>query len=155
MAEGFLLQTQHLFEIKTDKDESTGEPIWERLAAGISSVEPSANDELAQDVYLDGEGLGETDIIGAQLILAFSGHRLYGDPAQDYIFSKMMELGPGRRTELRWTLPNGDKLEGPITIANLSGPSGDAGGKGEIEFELHFNGTPEYTPANGGGGVEG
>lgn len=150
MADGFLLQTKHLFEIQTGEDE------WSRLGAGLSSVEPSANDELAQDVYLDGEGLGETDVIGAQLILAFSGHRKYGDPAQDYIFGKMMELGPGRRTELRWTLPNGDMLEGPVTIANISGPSGDAGGKGEIEFELHFNGTPEYTPAGGGGGgVEG
>lgn len=145
--EGFLLQSKHMLELQTGTDEATDEPIYARLGAGISSIEPSPNDELAQDKYLDGDGYGETDVIGAQLILACSGHRKYGDPAQDYIFSTMLDLGPGRRTSLRWTLPNGEELEGPVTIANVSGPSGDAGAKGEIEFELHFNGKPKHTPA--------
>lgn len=154
---GFLQTLKNILEIQIGEDESTGEPVFARLAAGISTMEPQPNDELAQDIYLDGEGYGETDIIGAQLVIACTGHRLYGDPAQDFIFSKVLETGPGRRTTLRWTQPNGDVLEGPITIANISGPGGDAGAKGEIGFELHFNGKPTFTPAseNGGGGVEG
>lgn len=140
---GFLLQSKHLLEIDTDP---TGESKMERLAAGITGMDPDINDEISQDRYFDGEGFGETDVVGSQLILTFSGHRNYGDPAQDYIFSKILSPGEGRRTNLDWTLPNGNKYSGPVTIANISGPSGEAAGKGEISFEIHFNGKPEFTP---------
>src|SRR5690554_818392 len=156
--EGFLLQSKHILEINTSPGATDGTQTFERLAAGISSMEPSSNDELAQDRYFDGDGYGETDVIGAQLVLTFSGHRKYGDPAQDFIMGLMLDLGPGRRTDFRWTLPNGDVYEGPVTVANITGPSGEAGAKGEIGFEIHFNGKPEFTPPgsnDGGGGVEG
>lgn len=144
--EGFLLQSKHKLEIQTGTDEMTQEPIYAQLGAGISSIDPNPNDEVAQDKYLDGDGYGETDVIGAQLVLTFSGHRKYGDPAQDYIFGTVLDLGPGRRTSLRWTLPDGGQFEGPVTIANITGPSGEAGAKGEIGFEIHFNGKPTFTP---------
>lgn len=146
MPTGFLLQSDHLFEIKTGVDDTTQEPIYSRLGAGIMSMEPGTNDELSQDKYYDGLGFGETDVISGQLILTFSGHRKYGDPAQDYIFSTLLEFGPGRRTEFRYTLPDGGSYEGPCTIANITGPAGDAGAKGEIGFEIHFNGKPTFTP---------
>ena len=44
-------------------------------------------------------------------------------------------------------------FEGSCTIANISGPSGDAGAKGDISFEIHFNGNPEYTPPVAGQGA--
>lgn len=141
MAEGFLLQSEHLLELDIDP---SGESAMERLAAGITSMDPDVNDELSQDKYYDGEGFGETDVTGSQLILTFGGHRKYGDPVQDYIFSTLLTPGTGRRTTLDWTLPNGDKFSGPVTIANITGPSGDAGEKGEIGFELHFNGHPTF-----------
>lgn len=144
---GFTLQTAHKFEIDTTPEAGQGKETWSPLAAGLSSVEPSPNDETAQDKYLDGDGYGETDVIAAQLILTFSGHRKYGDVAQDFIFSKTLELGKKRRTNFRWTEPDGGKFEGSVTIANISLPSGDAGAKGEISFEIHFNGKPKYTPA--------
>lgn len=141
MAEGFLLQSEHLLEIET------GASTMARLGAGITGMDPDVNDEISQDRYYDGEGFGETDVTGSQLILSFDGHRKYGDEAQDYIFSKLLEPGTGRRTKLEWTLPNGDKFSGQVTIANITGPSGDAGDKGEIGFELHFNGKPEFVPS--------
>lgn len=141
----FLLQSSHLLELDvTPKGEVE---TFERLGAGITGMEPDPNDEIAQDKYYDGEGFGETDVIGAQLVLSFSGHRKYGDAAQDYIFSLLLEPGPARRTNLRWTLPDQSIYEGPVTIAAITGPGGDAGAKGEIGFELHFNGKPEFTPA--------
>lgn len=129
--------SEHLFEIKIADEQ------YARLAKGIMSAEPDNNEETDQTKYLDGDGFGETDVIGAQLIVAFSGHRYYGDPAQDYIYSNMLKLGAGRRTDFRWTQPNGDVLEGSCTIAAITGPSGDAGAKGEIGFEIHFNGKIE------------
>jgi hypothetical protein len=139
----FHLMSAHKFEIQTA---STPTPVWAEIAAGITNVELSNNEELSQDKYLDSDGYGETDVIGAQVVLTFSGHRKHGDAAQDYIFDKILELGSSRRTSFRWTEPDGGKFEGACTIANISGPSGDAGAKGEISFEIHFNGKPTYTP---------
>lgn len=136
----FPLMYEHTFELETAAS------TWSPLAGGINNVEPSGNEELAQDKYLDGGGFGETDVIGGQLTLAFSGHRKYGDAAQDFIFSKTLSLGNARRANFRWTQPDGSVFTGSATIANISGPSGDAGAKGEISFEIHFNGTPAYTP---------
>ena len=143
--EGFLLQSKNKLEINTTP--SAEEPTYVRLAAGITDLEPDPNEETSQDVYLDGDGFGETDVTGAQLIVSISGHRKYGDPAQDYIYGLQMELGPARRTTFRLTLPDGATYEGPCTIANIVGPGGAAGEKGAISFEIHFAGKPEYTPA--------
>lgn len=140
----FNLMNTHKFRIDTDTTGST--PNLVTLAAGISNVSPANNEELAQDKYLDGGGFGTTDVIGAQLTLAFTGHRKYGDPAQDFIFSKMLDLGPSRIVTFEWEEPDGGVFSGEATIANISGPSGDAGAKGEISFEMHFNGEPTYTP---------
>jgi hypothetical protein len=145
----FPLMYEHQFEIETvpgvDPDPGTFSPI----AGGINNVEPSNNEETSQDRYLDGAGFSETDVIGGQLTLAFTGHRKYGDAAQDFIYSKAQTFGNSRRTNFRWTQPDGSVFEGSATIANISGPSGDAGAKGEISFEIHFNGAPDYTPTAG------
>ncbi|EQB34632.1 capsid protein [Virgibacillus sp. CM-4] len=143
MPKGFLLNSKYFMEINVTPSEET--ETWERLAKGITSMEPDPNEETSQDNYYDGDGYGETDVIGAQLISSFSGHRYYGDPAQDYIYSKVLELGPSRRTDYRLTLPDGSTFEGPCTIANIVGPGGDAMAKGEISFEIHFAGKPQYT----------
>ncbi|OEH53122.1 capsid protein [Oceanobacillus sp. E9] len=143
MPEGFLLNSQYRMEINVTPNGET--ETWERLGKGINSMEPDPNEETAQDKYFDGDGYGETDVIGAQLIASFSGHRYYGDEAQDFIYSKVLELGPSRRTDFRLTLPDGSSFEGPCTIAAITGPGGDAGGKGDISFEIHFAGKPKYT----------
>ena len=153
MAEGLLVQSKNIFEI--DINPEGPDPQWERLAKGISNFEYSTNDEIDQTHYLDGDGYATTTVMGGQITLTITGHRYYGDPAQDWIFSKSLEIGTGRETQFRWTMPDGGQYEGPCTIANITGPSGDANAKGEISFEIHFNGKPEYIPANGGGGVEG
>jgi hypothetical protein len=143
----FALMYQHQFEIETvpgvDPDPGTFSPI----AKGITAVEPNNNEETSQDKYLDGQGMSETDVIGGQLTLAFTGHRNYEDAAQNFVYEKSQSFGNSRRTNFRWTQPDGSMFEGSATIANISGPSGDAGAKGEISFEIHFNGLPTYTPS--------
>jgi hypothetical protein len=140
----FELMNAHAFSINTVPGTTPG--TLAVIGKGITNVEPSNNEELSQDKYLDGGGFGETDVIGAQTVLSFSGHRFYGDPAQDFIMGLMLKLGEDRRTNFEWTEPDGGKFTGACTIANISGPSGAAGAKGEISFEIHFNGEPIYTP---------
>jgi len=140
----FELMNAQRFEINTAPGTDPG--TYAVIAKGFNNAEVSFNEELDQTAYFDGGGFGETDVIGAQMTIALSGHRFYEDPAQDYIFSKGLELGPNRRTQFRWTEADGGVYEGECTIANITGPSGDAGAKGEISCEIHFNGKPEYTP---------
>lgn len=144
MSEGLLLQSAHRFEINVTPGTTPG--TYERLGAGLNNFEPSFNEEVAQDTYLDGDGFATSTVTGAQLIITFSGHRKYGDLAQDFIFDNALELGTGRETDFRWTQPDGTIIEGPCTIANIEGPSGDSNAKGEISFEIHFNGKPTVTP---------
>ncbi|PSL41704.1 hypothetical protein B0H94_11817 [Salsuginibacillus halophilus] len=141
--EGLLVQSKHKFEIDVTPGEE--EETYERLAKGFNSLDPELNEENDQTQYFDGDGYASTTVMGAQMTLSFSGHRYYGDAAQDFIFEKWLEIGKGRETTFKWTLPNGVVLEGPVTIAEISGPGGDANEKGEIEVAIHFNGKPEVT----------
>jgi len=142
----FELMNAHKFSINTTPGATPG--TLAPIAKGITDVQPNNNEQLSQDNYMDGDGFGETDVIGAQPILTFTGHRFFGDPAQDYIFSKTLDI-TSRRTNFEWTEPDGGKISGDCTIANISGPSGAAGAKGEISFEIHFNKKPTYTPPAG------
>lgn len=123
-------------------------PTWARLARGISKAEPDGNEELDQASYYDGEGLASTDVTGGQMIINFEGNRCIGDPAQDFIASRKMLYGTKRKTELMWINPEGDKLLGEITLANIKAGGGDANAKEDFSFEAHYNGLPTYTPGN-------
>lgn len=142
----FLLQYNYKFEIaplaKKDDEES-----FLTLAGGITSIDPENEEEIEQDYYYDGGGEAESEVVGLQKIISFEGHRKYGDPAQDYIYQDLThKKGPERRVYFRETFPDGAALEGEATVANIKDPGGDANSKGEIEFEIHFNGQPKYTP---------
>lgn len=137
----FPLMYEQQFEIATDGTGTTFAPV----ASGISQAEIANNEELDQTPYLDEGGFKSTDVIGAQMTVNFTGHREYGDAAQDYIFGKALTLGSARRTQFKYTAANGDIYEGDCTIANISGPSGEAAAKSEISFAIHFNGLPQFT----------
>ena len=139
-----LLNFDHTFDIDVTP---AAVATLARLAAGITDFEMSLNEDTDQSKYMDGDGWGTTTVIGGQVTFSFSGHRVYGDAAQDFIFSKALDLGTGRETTLTWTLPNGAKYVGACTIAAIDGIGGDAGAKEGISLEIHFNGKPTYTAA--------
>ncbi|NPC91222.1 capsid protein [Bacillus sp. WMMC1349] len=143
--EGLLIQSQHQFFLNITPEAE--KPTYERLARGFSSFEPSMNEETDQTKYLDGGGLGTTTVMGGQVTFTFEGHRYFGDVVQDWLFSKFIKIGTERETNMKWEQPNGVILEGPCTIATIEGPGGEAGEKGEISVEIHFNGTPIETTA--------
>jgi hypothetical protein len=141
----FHTMNEHKFDINTVPGSAPG--TYASLKAGIKNVAIKNNEKLDQATYLDGNGFGSTDVIAAQMTLAFTSDRKIGDPAQDFIFSKAMSIGTARHTQFKWTLPDTSMFQGECTIANVEGPTGDAGSKGEFKFEIHFNGAPTYTAA--------
>ncbi|WP_281659127.1 capsid protein [Halobacillus sp. Cin3] len=145
MPEAFLLQYNHKFRINTapGTDPGTLTPI----AAGITSIDPNNNEETDESFYYDGDGGGSTDVTGIKKVITFEGHRKYGDAAQDFIFGLTNKTGPDRKTDFEWEFPDGQLIKGPVTIVNIKDPGGDANSKGEISFEIHFEGLPEVTAA--------
>ena len=140
----FSLNFQQLLEIDTTPNGSTR--TWIRFGAGISSVDPENNENIDQTAYIVDGGFSSSEVIGAQKILSWSGHRLVGDAAQDYIFSKEYDLGSSRKTNIRFYDAGGNLTTGGCTIANLKAGGGDAAAKTEISGEFHMNGKPVYTP---------
>ena len=140
----FILNYENKYEINITPD---GDETFEALAAGISNVSWSGNENLMQDVYYDGEGMGSTEVTGGQLVASVSGHRKVGDPAQDFVMGLQLAYGDARKTTLKWTKPDGRVLTCSITIANIEDAAGDANAKDDISFEMHVNGKPQIQPA--------
>jgi len=137
------LNFQNLFEIDTTPEGPTR--TWVRLGAGLVSASPATNEKLDQKAYLDGNGGQTTEVTGFQLVHTFSGDRIPGDPAQDFIFSKVLDLGAARHTNFRATGADGTVITGECTIANIQLPGGDANSSSAIGFEIHLNGKPTKT----------
>ena len=141
----FELNFQRLYEIDITPE---GTATYARIAAGVTSADPALNESTDQTNYLDGNGFGSTDVIAKQFTLAFSGHRVKGDDAQDFILGKLLSLGDDLKTNFRRTDKFGNVVSGACTIVGLDDGGGDAGSKVEIAFEIHFNGQPTLTPAS-------
>lgn len=145
MSTNFELNYQRLFELNITP-ESTA--TWARMAKGLTTADPSNNEETDQTKYLDGNGAADTEVIAFQHSLAFSGHRVVGDTVQDYILSLLFEIGSARRTQMRYTDANGNIITGDVTIKDIDNGGGDAAAKSEISFTVDFNGKPTRTPAS-------
>lgn len=99
----FLLNWQNKIEIAVDDETDitkADSAKWARLAAGINNLTPAENDTTANDEYYDGEGFGTSDVTSKRYQFTIAGHRAYGDAAQDYIASKMLEIGDKLKTLL-------------------------------------------------------
>lgn len=142
----FPLNYERKFEINTTPGSDS--PTWAAVAAGISNISKEGNEVIDQSQYYDGNGVASSEVTGGQPIWSFSGHRVNGDAAQDYIFSLDLTYGDGRKTTFRSTDPDGRVVTGSCTIANISESGGDANAKDEISFEIHLNGKPEVTTAS-------
>lgn len=137
------LNFQTLFELDTTPEGASR--TWARLGDGLVSASPATNEKLDQKAYLDDDGGQTTEVTGFQLVYAFSGDRIPGNAAQDFIFSKVLDLGAARHTNFRATGADGTVILGECTIANIQLPGGDANSPAACGFELHLNGKPTKT----------
>lgn len=117
------------------------------LAAGISEITPAADDTTDATPYWDGEGFTDTEVTGKNITFSISGNRVFGDPAQDYVASKFLDIGDALRTVTRWTDPKGNKVEAVSTLTSIVPFGGAANAKQTFSFTLTLNGKPVYTPA--------
>lgn len=146
----FTLNWQNKFEIDVNGGKDPVADVeaakWEVLAGGINNFTPSLNETTTNDVYMDGEGFGSTDVTGKRLQIAFTGHRLEGNAAQDFVASHVLDIGDKLKALGRWTQTDGSTIVGQITLSNIVTSGGAPGAKQTLSFTMAFNGKPVYTP---------
>ena len=135
---------QTLFELDINP---AGTANYVRLGAGLESGAPSLGEDVVRKAYLDGNGGKSSRSTGFQLGYKFTGERRPGDAAQDYVFSKLLEMGDGRLTNFRVTNASGAIYSGGCSIVDITPPGGDAGSVQAITFGIDFNGKPALTAA--------
>lgn len=141
----FNLNYKNKFEIDTkgnlDPNSTTGAEFVP-IAAGISTVTPAPGDTTDNTAYYNGGGFASTDVTGKNFSLAFSGNRVEGDAAQDYITSKEFSLGDDCKTLLRWTKSDGRVVVAQVTLSAITTSGGAANAKQTFSFTANFNGAP-------------
>lgn len=145
MAEEFSLNNRVL--LKVDTTPASGSRTYVKLAKGITSAVDSHNDSTDDTAYLDGGGYGNSDVIGKQYTCAVSGHRVIGNPAQDYIVSLQSEFGDDAKTWIQYTKPNGLRITAYVSATEIVDAGGDANAKTEFSVNFKGCGAPTITPA--------
>ncbi len=143
MATEFSLNNRVLVEV--DSTPLGSSRTWLKLAAGITSAVDSHNDSTDDTAYLDGGGYGNSDIIGKQYTLAITGHRIIGNPAQDYIMTLQGEFGDDAKTYVRYTRPNGHRTQAYVTASEIVDSGGDANAKTDFSCNFKGCGAPTIT----------
>lgn len=148
----FNMNYKNVFEIDTTGSQDptdTTKATFAPLAAGISGVTPAANETDDNTAYYDGAGFTDTDVTGKRITLAFTGHRVIGDAAQDYVASKFLAIGQNLKTLGRWTDPAGNKIVSSVTLTAIVPMGGNANAKQTFSFTMSFNGKPIMTDKSG------
>lgn len=129
----------HIIELNITPGEA--EPTWAWAQRGILECAPESDETTSEDAYYHLLGQIATSVDAIKVAIAMSGHRMYGDPVQDYVQSLALLVGKDRETQYRWTMPDGTILTGDCTIAELVPGSGmgEANSKGEFSYKICLN----------------
>ena len=133
------LNFQALFELDINPG---GTANYVRLGDGLASSQPNNNEKVDKKSYLDDNGGNTSEVTGFDYVVSFSGDRIAGNSAQDWIFSKLFAVGASRHTNYRSTGPDGMVISGPCTVVITGVPGGEAGSAQAISFDLCMNGKP-------------
>ena len=133
--------------INTTPDKADA-PTWAVVGAGIDNMQEGLNEVVQQYKFMADEGYSRSRVTGMAPIWTLSGRRIWGDPAQDYIFSKKYNLGKDRETRAKVEYTAGGKtysIEFDVTFANLQEIGGATEENSAISAELHMAGKPTFS----------
>lgn len=138
----------HIIELDITPEAAT--PTWAWAQRGILECAPESDETTSEDAYYHGLGNTETSVDSIKVSIAISGHRMYGDPVQDFVQSRSLGIGPDRKTHYRWTMPDGLVLTGECTLTELVPGSsmGEANAKGEFGYRVNLDSTVTEQPGD-------
>ena len=138
--------------IGTSKSSETW--TYAKLENGLDNVSEALNEVVQQYFFLNDKGFARNHVTGMAPIFTFTGRRVQGDAAQDYIFGNKYKLDTNRNSsfQLKVTDNSGSSpvvttLTVDCTICNIQEFSGASTDDSAISFELRFNGAPTAATA--------
>ena len=137
----------HIIELNITP--KAAKPTWAYALRGIIECVPESEETVNEDIYYHNLGQTESEVESVSISLAMTGHRMYGDPAQDFVQSLATTAGKDRKTQFRWTHPDGTLFQGNCTLTELVPGSsmGEANAKGDFTYRINLN-QYDITPAD-------
>lgn len=124
--------------------------VYATIGDGINNVSEALNEVKQQMYYLINKGFGQSEITAMHPAITFTGNRLHGDAAQDYIMGLKYSLGSARKTDIKIKVFDPEdptdvfsNYTVDVTITDIQELSGATENGSDISFTLEFNGAPE------------
>ena len=127
---------------------------YAKLENGLDNVSEALNEVVQQYFFLNDKGFARNHVTGMAPTFTFTGRRVQGDTAQDYIFGNKYKLDTNRNSsfQLKVTDKSGSS---PVvttytvdcTICNVQEFSGASTDDSAISFEIRFDGAPTTATA--------
>ncbi|MCQ2570255.1 MAG: hypothetical protein MJ139_05120, partial [Limosilactobacillus sp.] len=111
-----------------------------RLGNGFTGATFAGNETTISNTYLNDDGFGSTDVVGKRFTFAFTGVRMAGDPAQEFIASLQMKLGTDLETRFLIVAPDGKQKVGVISISALVPQGGNSNAGATMSFTINVQG---------------
>lgn len=153
----FKLNPENKYEIETsgltDPATVTSElnASWATLATGFETINPTLKETDDNTQYYDGAGYGSSDITAKTINIAFSGNRIEGDAAQDFVAGKLLSLGDDLKSLIRWTRTDGGIIIFLATLTAIQITGGKASDKQTFSFTAVSNGKPYLVTSSDSG----
>lgn len=138
---------ENQFKIGTKGRTSAEEDMKPVSSLETFSVEIDGNVEEWSP--MEAEGWKRRMVTGKSLTITLSGKREIGDEGNDYVAANAWGTGADCDTKFEWEFPDGAKLAFDCVLSVTNPGSGDSTDVAALEFEVHSDGKPEYTPALG------
>ena len=133
---------------------SQGTWTYAKLEKGLDNVSEALNEVVQQYFFLNDKGFARNHVTGMAPTFTFTGRRVQGDDAQDYIFGNKYKLDTNRNssfqlkvTDKSGSAPKATTYTVDCTICNIQEYSGASTDDSAISFELRFNGAPTAATA--------
>lgn len=138
--------------IGTSKSDSSW--TYAKLEAGLDNVSEALNEVVQQYFFLGDKGFARNHVTGMAPAFTFTGRRVQGDTAQDYIFGKKYKLDTDRVSSFQLKITDNSGVSPVVTtytvdctICNIQEFSGASTDDSAISFEIRFNGAPTSATA--------
>ena len=136
----------------------SGSPVWKRFGDGLTDGTIAATPKTYTRTYI-ADNNAQTDITGYEPKFNYSGDRIVGDDAQDYVATLFRQVGSAAYTEILYYNTWDEVSAGvytaykqDVTVQVDNPGSGAAGDEAKISGVIHFRGAAvagTYTAATG------
>ena len=147
------LVVNYNYTIEIDTTPTAEEPTWAGLCAGFNNISEALNEQLQQYFFLCGKGFATNYVTGMAPSFTFTGVRVIGDEAQDFIFSFDNKYGTLKARESHMKLTrNGsdgskDVISANVTFANITDVGGATTDGSAVSVEVRIDGAPFHGDA--------